>query len=461
MASGCEKDASPVPSRTALQAEVRRFAREGAGAFHIYGPAGIGKSCLVRDALGDSSAGDIVRVSARTAAGPTGFWRSLADALGSRGPRASDPDEAWVQAVDAAERRPQRTLIVAEDLDALRSHAGGIAALHRLIGLAEYGPRQHVVVLGVSRRRLEVLLADGPHTSVAPGCVLTTCVGPWLPEEFLAFMAASRPGLDRATLRRLWARGAAVPGVARALVSQWETRVDASARDFAPSPHHAWFDDLERYLVEDGSFATLLRCVHGPVLREAPTIVSRLMQMGLLTPRRRPFCLALFERLERAHHRGSAFEIWAQTERDLRTVIARVYEKKMGAAWVELLLADDATSSLMRGCDERRAREARIFGRALDHLAYSYPAELWELIQRRWEWFSHLFARDRDKRFARQRWSMLFQDLACVRTPIAHTREEVVPEAKLNVALAVCSELQRVLAPELAAGGGARVSAHP
>lgn len=135
--------------------------------------------------------------------------------------------------------------------------------------------------------------------------------------------------------------------------------------------------------------------------------------------------------------------IFGVTEVRVRSVIDTILASHYGDGWAEeVARKNGAVKKARTEALEKMERDERMFGRQAPWLSYTYPLDLWAIIQTEWGLFAAVFAA-RDKAY----WRNTFTGMSEYRAPLAHGRPEVLGQdrrAHLSVlARAILDELDR------------------
>jgi len=137
-----------------------------------------------------------------------------------------------------------------------------------------------------------------------------------------------------------------------------------------------------------------------------------------------------------------AWGILGRAELALRCTIGSAMMEHYGEKWPSVVMSKSV--ALKQAHDRAvlaRDKDLRSFGRSAEYLAYTYPSDLWEIIQSEWEHFKVVFTSS-DKAY----WKSRFSEFAKYRNPFAHNRSgEVLSTSDVLLARRVAEELVRVL----------------
>jgi hypothetical protein len=135
--------------------------------------------------------------------------------------------------------------------------------------------------------------------------------------------------------------------------------------------------------------------------------------------------------------------VFGVAEVRVRSVIELILTDSYGDEWAELVAKKNVAVKKARAdALAKMERDKRMFGRQAPWLSYTYPLDLWAIIQAEWGLFATVFSA-RDKAY----WRNTFTGVSEYRAPLAHGRPEVLGQdrrAHLSVlARAILDELDR------------------
>ncbi|GAA4431511.1 hypothetical protein GCM10023169_36130 [Georgenia halophila] len=111
-------------------------------------------------------------------------------------------------------------------------------------------------------------------------------------------------------------------------------------------------------------------------------------------------------------------------EVQLRGIVDIVMRDAYGQVWAdEMAKRHSGIRRLKDEATEKLERDERSFGRSSPWLSYTYPGDLWTIVQAEWAVFEPVF-NTRDKAY----WRTIIVGLAQYRAPLAHGRPEVLSE---------------------------------
>ncbi|UUT36396.1 ATP-binding protein [Microbacterium elymi] len=110
----------------------------------------------------------------------------------------------------------------------------------------------------------------------------------------------------------------------------------------------------------------------------------------------------------------------------LRGVIDSTLRDVYGEEWEhQVAKKHPAVKKALADAHAKQARDTKMFARQAPWLSYTYPGDLWDIVQVEWSAFVGLFS-TKDK----AHWRSVMTGLAQYRAPLAHGRPEVLGEAQ-------------------------------
>lgn len=217
-----------------------------------------------------------------------------------------------------------------------------------------------------------------------------------------------------------------------------------SAVDFAEAveqhlvPLHAKVVELMR---DEGSLSRLLQVLFGPVFDVRQTDVNRFLRYGVIREvgdGYGSFCESFREHLRGIAHDVDVWPLWRETEVAIRTMVRTFLVEQYGQDWPRGLRA--ARPKLATSIDQwetARAKDVRRLGprASCELLDYTYPGDLFAIIQSNWAWFSRPFVGPMPE------WEHRFRVLASVRTPLAHNRAAGLVGGTVEEATGICRQI--------------------
>jgi hypothetical protein len=110
----------------------------------------------------------------------------------------------------------------------------------------------------------------------------------------------------------------------------------------------------------------------------------------------------------------------------LRGLIDNTLSDAYGEDWApKLAKKSHAVQKALSEATAKQARDAKLFSRQAPWLSYTYPGDLWQIMQLEWASFAPVF-NTHDK----AHWRTVMTGLSQYRAPLAHGRAEVLGEAE-------------------------------
>lgn len=184
------------------------------------------------------------------------------------------------------------------------------------------------------------------------------------------------------------------------------------------------------HLREVGLMNAAAQFVLGPIVEETFAEKQELQLLGILADADDNICLAGLEIFRDALRRATwdldPWGIMGFCEVRLRGLIDSILSDRIGADWPdEVGRRAPAAKKAFAEANVKILRDQRLFGRTAPLLAYTYPGDLWTIIQSEWSAFSDVF-NFADKAY----WRKVLVGLAQYRSPLAHGRPEVLGDAQ-------------------------------
>lgn len=216
---------------------------------------------------------------------------------------------------------------------------------------------------------------------------------------------------------------------------------------------YSYYETLRQLLDEDNLFDQLLQIAVGPCITTDLEKIERLLQYGIIIRHQAGVSFSYkgwsehFQSyLAKVARSNPMWAAWSSTEKLLRGIVAERFRNKHGENWVDNLeAAHDKAKDVFKECRHNMEKEINRFGTyaSTDILDYTYPMDLWKLIECDWPSFQSVLNKDKNY------WRTRFETLSKVRTPIAHSRETCLPPHLLQEAQAYCEEIKQVLSSQV------------
>jgi hypothetical protein len=118
--------------------------------------------------------------------------------------------------------------------------------------------------------------------------------------------------------------------------------------------------------------------------------------------------------------------VLGQAEVRLRGLIEITLSDAYGEEWAPIVAKkNQSVQTALSEAMAKQARDAKMFSRQAPWLSYTYPGDLWQIMQVEWAAFEPVF-NTRDKVY----WRSVMTGLSQYRAPLAHGRAEVLGEAE-------------------------------
>lgn len=404
---------------------VRLALRDGRNVC-IQGVPGIGKSHIVREAIkGDLAAFGIpvVVVNVNLLSDAVELFDRMIEFV-SPGPDSGIGELRRATAVyyraafDALLGWDEPWCTIVEDIDSLATLPNADEVLRHLsVLLEEMGPNRLRVCLVGRRPLTDLEISIRGISRLALRCQPVS-VGPLAREDL-------RGGSFPESIRTLdWDDAGECLGDTCGhpdLVRVWSTStpggfVEHQIRVFAR---------VVRFLEQVGLLDACAQAVIGPIVNDLFLERRELENLGILgrpSGRSDHVCFSdnqVFRDV--LHHSTRGLNPWGllgEAEVATRHMIEKRLGSKFGSDWCGILSSQSQKFSLIASrARESMASDSRLFGASGRWLDYTYPAQLWQILDSHWECFADDF-----KFGSRDIWRRRYTVLAQIRTPMAHHR---------------------------------------
>jgi hypothetical protein len=337
-------------------------------------------------------------------------------------------------------------VVILDEMDAVRRYPDAAEFLRYLRHLISADATRGLNALIVSRRPVRHIEEQVRGISTLAGACYPHYLAPLSVEEVAQEWFLESPASVSAFE---WSAG--LP----ALVDYWNAVTGRPGGVSEPSSElvrEAAFVDQLDYLAELGLLPALAQHVLGPIVDDFPVERSLLKAFGLLPTAAQgelPGLSAdeLMQDLLRARTRDA--EAWGRfgaAENRLRELVDATLSDALGVNWADTL--PESSRVARRVIDAARAmqqRDANKYGHAVSWLAYTYPGELWLLMQDKWHLFGSALPFG-DKAYWRER----IEGLASLRAPMAHNRGELLSASQRAKVLGWADDVLRATDPPVA-----------
>lgn len=362
----------------------------------------------------------------------------------------SETDFSAVRAVFRSLRRADvRPVCVLDEFDAgCRLFGQTPQCFHWLRELSSNPAFKAALVIVAKRRLQEVARLAGHESDYWANVLMTLTLKPFLASEvdrFFAALEGEGVALGEAERRDVLALCGGNPYLLEGIAFHAWERVEQGGRIDSE-----WLRTTGGELVRDYLLQVMTILRDGPMLSKAVQVlvgpqwdvttedVAALCELGVLYEddgELRGFSRAFEDHLRVVGREIDIWPLWRETERALREVLERNLEQLYGSRWPDgLAKARSKFRPKIEEWRKQRDRERRTIGRAsASLLAYTYPADLFQLMAVDWKRLAEPLLGS-----AKQDWDTNFKVLAKVRNPLAHNRAEAVTKADRLQAEGVC-----------------------
>lgn len=471
---GTRTDARFIGRESELRMIASRvFGAGGYGSVAVIGLPRVGKSSLVSEAIrrAEARAGErrtvVVRVNVGEFVTVGELFRRLVedlveaiddqglgnDEIGRRTTKALEQPETDFSAVRAVfrslRRADVRPVCVLDEFDAgRRLFKQTPQCFHWLRELSSNPAFKAALVIVAKRRLQEVARLAGHESDYWANVLMTLTLKPFLSSEvdrFFATLEGEGVMLGDAERRDVLALCGGNPYLLEGIAFHAWDRVEQGERIDSEWIRTVGGELVREYLLQ---VSTILK--DGPMLSKAIQVlvgpqwdvtdadIAALCELGVLYDEDgelRGFSRTFEDHLRVVGRDIDIWPLWRETERALREVLERGLEQVYGSPWPDpLVRARPKFGRKIEEWQKQRDRERRTIGRAsASLLAYTYPADLFQLMAVDWKRLAEPLLGS-----AKQDWDTNFKMLAKVRNPLAHNRAEAVTKADRLQAEGIC-----------------------
>ncbi|GAA5122711.1 hypothetical protein GCM10023339_41500 [Alloalcanivorax gelatiniphagus] len=339
--------------------------------------------------------------------------------------------DAWKQARAQLEKRKSLTVLVLDQFDRVLQFEDGQEFLLLLRELVHRPESLHCTVLIFSRRSLQSIEIKVRGISTLASVCYTEYLGALRPNELAEMDSGAKPITDQEIAECLnWSGGHPF------LSKYWLMTRPQQDRDLAAELERAKVMlRIVAHLEDLALVNAAAQLVLGPVVSEMFFEKKELELLGVVTASDsdgnsvgagldslEPFQDAL-------RHSTWGMDPWGlmgHAEVRLRGLVDAVLSARDGDDWPHVVSRrSPAVKTAYAEAHAKIARDQRAFGRQAPWLSYTYPGDLWAIIQSEWDSFTPVFY-TADK----AHWRGVLMGLAQYRAPLAHGRPEVLGEAQ-------------------------------
>jgi len=426
-----------MTSREAFPSKVAALLRAPANVA-IHGSPGAGKSWMsdrVIDELG-LSPGEVMvcRVDlSTTRSGYEVFSEALAalstNSAGSPGPGVRDGDihAAWKDLRTLISTLGAQVVLVLDQFDRVLHFDDAQQFLLLFRELVHRPETLKCTALMVSRRSLQSIETRVQGISTLANICYTEYLGAIDAEDLpKSWSAAKDITLDKRQECLTWSGGHPT------LVKYWlTTRPDLSPDSAAELQRISVVLRVLNHLDDLKLLDAAAQLCLGPIINDWLIERHELELLGVIPPVGSTTISLSDSELFREALRNRTWDmdpwgIMGRAEVQLRSLIQEVLSRSIGDDWPEIISKRSPVVAKARAdADLKSARDERMFSKKAQWLSYTYPGDLWVIINLEWKVFSTVFD-SRDKPY----WRTVFDGLSQYRAPLAHGRPEVLGEAE-------------------------------
>ncbi|MET8232115.1 ATP-binding protein [Micromonospora sp. NPDC005298] len=405
----------------------------------VHGSPGSGKSWISDRVIAsfDGDGSRLIRVDLSTVKSGLELFAEIAS-LASHGPRceagtATPPHThaAWKAARQQIEQAGCRVILVLDQFDRVLHFDDGQEFLLLFRELVHRPETLPCTALILSRRSLQSIEAKVTGISTLASVCYAEFLGSVSVEDVSSFASTvNSVSADDASECLKWSGGHP------ALVKYWLT--------VRPDRHPVRAADLERsklllrvidYLGEIDLVHAAAQFVLGPIIDDMLLEKQELELLGILALQNEKSStdeVSLSDQeifRDALRNRTWSLDPWGilgHAEVRLRGIVEARMVEEYGEDWPALVTKK--SPAILRAWNEALAkmeRDQKMFARQAPWLSYTYPGDLWTIIQVEWEYFQRVFDKN-DKVY----WRNVLIGLSQYRAPLAHGRPEVLGEAQ-------------------------------
>jgi hypothetical protein len=338
-------------------------------------------------------------------------------------PVEGDTYGAWGTLTAALLARTEGVVLVLEQFDAVLDYPDGLDFLKLVRELIHRPKATHCNALIASRRPLDAIEAKIRGISTLASVCYSEYLGAVTDEDLLAVWDVGEALTEEERAACLdWSAGHPQ------LVKYWlATRPDRWPSESSEMQQLETMQRLVAYLDHLGLLSAAAQLVLGPTVDDWLREKRQLSSLGVIASNVSNQILlgdhlAFRDVLRRSTLDLNPWGVLGAVEVRLRALVETILLAEYGGDWTESLIA--RSKPLKKMYEEASAkldRDVRQFGHPGSWLAYTYPVDIWLIINDCWDLFEPVFS-VADRRF----WRSRFEALARYRTPMAHNRVDVL-----------------------------------
>jgi len=202
------------------------------------------------------------------------------------------------------------------------------------------------------------------------------------------------------------------------------------------------YDHIINLLKEEKLYDKLIQLLIGPVFNLHQKDIEKLEKFGIISKEHntyKTFSEFFYEYIQLKSDATDYWPLWSETEKKLREFIKFYLEKKYGEKWEEDFCKNNSNISYkIERLKEMRNKNIKNFKeKASKHLVdYTYPWDIFSIfISNDWNYFQKFFKESLND------WRKIFDHLAKIRNPMAHSNSLFVSENDKNLAIAYCEKI--------------------
>jgi hypothetical protein len=426
-----------LTSRTALPERVCALLAAPANVA-VHGSPGSGKSWISDRVIAglDSTAARIIRIDLSTVMSGRELFAEMVSMIAEGKQKRADPTEelsihaAWRIARKSITEAGVHVVLILDQFDRVLHFWDGREFLLLFRELVHRPEALRCTALILSRRSLQSIEAKVSGISTLASVCYTEFLGSLSPGDISSFVSGSgNLGLEEIAECLKWSGGHPT------LAKYWLTiRPDQNPSRAADLEQSKIFLRVIDYLGQIDLTDAAAQLVLGPVMDEMLLEKQELELLGVLPASGQAsvddVSLSGQEIFRSAlRQRTWSLDPWGilgRAEVRLRAVVDARLSEAYGSDWPAMVAKKNPAISKSRNeALEKMERDQKMFARQAPWLSYTYPGDLWTIIQVEWSQFERIFQK-KDKTY----WRTLLTGLSQYRAPLAHGRPEVLSEAQ-------------------------------
>ncbi|GAB2601714.1 ATP-binding protein [Kribbella endophytica] len=398
----------------------------------IHAAPGAGKTWVADQVIVGLKQAEVkfVRIDLSTRASGASILRDLVNLVGltenhksKHSAAEGDTYEAWGTLTAALLARTESVVLVLEQFDAVLDYPDGLDFLKLIRELIHRPKTTHCNALIASRRSLDAIEAKVRGISTLASVCYSEYLGAVTEEDLLA----------------VWDRGDDLNESERAaclgwsaghpqLVKYWlSARPDLWPSESSEMQQLETMQRLVAYFDHLGLLSAAAQLVLGPVVDDWLREKRQLSSLGVISAVAGEHIglgshVAFRDVLRRSTLDLNPWGVLGIVEVRLRGLVETMLLAEHGDAWTDALIARSKPLKKMhQEASGKLDRDIRQFGHPGSWLAYTYPSDIWLIINDSWDLFRPVFYIG-DRHF----WHSRFEALARYRNPMAHNRVDVL-----------------------------------